>query len=157
MHNSGQKDCQRCLNNPRQQILDSEDSEPTWRTVESPQGIDDFTIVLPELTDMAACELKVYDGLDRLWRMVERYKMTAPIAIRVVDNKARCVRAIRGTRNQAAGWQLEEETNAVTPPLGGEVEYPLNINLQDAKGNILKMRIQLGIPKPELRSNPFHD
>jgi hypothetical protein len=43
-----------------------------------PKGIDDFTIVLPELTDMAACELKVYDGLDRLWRMVERYKMTLP-------------------------------------------------------------------------------
>jgi hypothetical protein len=41
-----------------------------------PQGIDDFTIILPELTDMAACELKVYDGLDQLWRMVERYKMT---------------------------------------------------------------------------------
>jgi hypothetical protein len=58
-----------------------------------PQGIDDFTIVLPELTDMAACELKVYGGLDRLWRMVERYKMAAPIAIRVADNKARCVRA----------------------------------------------------------------
>ena len=109
-----------------------------------PKGIDDFTIVLPELTDMAACELKVYDGLDRLWRMVERYKMTAPIAIRVVDNKARCVRAIRGTRYQAAGWQLQDE-------------YPPNINLQDAKENILKMRIQLGIPKPELRSNPFHD
>jgi hypothetical protein len=45
-----------------------------------PQGIDDFTIVLSELTAMAACELKVYDGLDQLWRMVERYKMTAPIA-----------------------------------------------------------------------------
>ena len=41
-----------------------------------PQGIDDFTIILPELTDMAACELKVYDGLDQLWRMIERYKMT---------------------------------------------------------------------------------
>jgi hypothetical protein len=122
-----------------------------------PQGIDDFTIVLPELTDMAACELKVYDGLDRLWRMVERYKMTAPIAIRVVDNKARCVRAIRGTRYQAAGWQLQDETTAGASPLGGEVEFPLTINLQDAKGNILKMRIQLGIPKPELRSNPFHD
>jgi len=39
-----------------------------------PQGIDDFRIILPELTDMAACELKVYDGLDQLWRMVERYK-----------------------------------------------------------------------------------
>jgi hypothetical protein len=30
-----------------------------------PQAIDAFTIVLPELTDMAAYELKVYDGLDR--------------------------------------------------------------------------------------------
>ena len=44
------------------------------RTVEVLQGMDDFTIVLPELTDMATCELKVYDGLDRLWRMVERYE-----------------------------------------------------------------------------------
>jgi hypothetical protein len=61
-----------------------------------PQAIDDFTTVLPELTAMAACELKVYDGLDLLWRMVERYKMTAHIAIRVVDKKARSVRALRG-------------------------------------------------------------
>jgi hypothetical protein len=68
-----------------------------------PLRIDDFTIVLPELTDMAACELQVYDGLDRLWRMVQRYKMTAPVAIRVVDNRARCLRAIRGTGYQAAG------------------------------------------------------
>ena len=43
-----------------------------------PQAIDDFTIVLPELTEMAACELKVYDGLDRSLRMVERHTMTAP-------------------------------------------------------------------------------
>jgi hypothetical protein len=35
------------------------------------QTIDDFTIILPELTDMAARELKVYGGLDRLWRMVD--------------------------------------------------------------------------------------
>jgi hypothetical protein len=35
-------------------------------TVEMPQGIDDFTIVPPESTDMAACKLKVYDGLDQL-------------------------------------------------------------------------------------------
>lgn len=122
-----------------------------------PQGIDDFTIVLPELTDMAACELKVYDGLDRLWRMVERYKMTAPIAIRVVDNKGECVRAIRGIRYQAAGRQLEDETTAVAPPLGVEVEFPLTINAQDAKGNILKMRVQLGVPQPELLSNHSHD
>ena len=56
------------MNNPRQRIVDSEDSEPTEKTVEMPQGIYDFTIVLHELTNMAACELKVYDGLDRLWR-----------------------------------------------------------------------------------------
>jgi len=122
-----------------------------------PQAIDDFAIVLTELSDMAACELKVYDRLDRLWRMVERYKMTAPIAIRVVDNKARCVRAIRGTRNQAAGWQLEDDTTAGAPPLGGEVEFPLTINSQDAKGNILKMRVQFGVPKPEPLSNHSHD
>ena len=114
-----------------------------------PQEIDDFTTVLPELIDMAACELKVYEGLDRLWRMVERYKMTAPIAIRVVDNKARCVRAIRGTFYQAGGWQLlEDQTTAVAPPLGGEVEFPLTIHVQDAKGNILKIRALLGVPKP---------
>jgi len=122
-----------------------------------PQGIDDFTIFLPELTEMAAGELKVYYGLDRLWRMVERYKMTAPIAIRVVDNKASCVRTIRGNRYQAAGWQLEDETTAAAPPLGGEVESPLTINVQDAKGNILKMRLQFGIQKPELLSNHSHD
>jgi len=119
--------------------------------------IDDFTIILPELTDMAACELRAYDGLDQLWRMVERYKMTAPIAIRVFDNKARRVRAIRGTRNQAAGWQLEDETTAVAPVLGGKVEFPLTINSQDAKGNILKMRVQLGVPKPKPFSNHSYD
>ena len=92
-----------------------------------------LTIVLPELIDMASCELKVYDGLDRLWRMVERYKMTAPIVIRVADNKARCVRAIRGARYQAAHWQLRDEPtacirdNRVAPPLGSEVEFPLTI------------------------------
>ena len=122
-----------------------------------PQGIDGFTIVLPKLTDLAACELKVYEGLDRLWRMVERYKMAAPIAIRVVDNKARCVRAIRGTHYQSGGWQLEDETTAVAPPLGGEVEFPLTINAQHAKGNILKMRLQPGVPNPELLSNHSHD
>jgi hypothetical protein len=122
-----------------------------------PQGIDDFTIVLPELTEMVAGELKVYDGLDRLWRMVERYKMIAPIAITLVDNKGRCARTIRGSRYQAAGWQLEDETTAAAPPLGGEVEFPLTINVQDAKGNILKMRLQFGVQKPELLSNHSHD
>ena len=121
------------------------------------QKIDDFTIVLPEWTDWAECELKVYGGLDRLWRMVERYKMTAPIAIGVLDNKARCVRAIRGTRSQAAGWQLEDEPTAVTPPIESEVEPPLTLNVQDAKGNVLKMRLQLGVPKPEPLSTHSSD
>ena len=83
--------------------------------------------------------------------------MTAPIAIREVDNKGGCVRAIRGIRYQAASWQLEDETTAVAPPLGGEVEFPLTINAQDAKGNILKMRLQLGVPKPEPLSKHSHD
>lgn len=110
-----------------------------------PQVIDDFTIVLSELTDMATCGLEMYDGLARLWRMIERYKMTAPVAIRVVDNKARCVRAIRGTRDQAVGWHLEDETIAAGSPLGGEVEFPLTLNSQDAKGNILKMRLHFRV------------
>jgi hypothetical protein len=61
-------------------------------------AMDDFTIVLPELADIGSGDLKVYDGLDQLWRMVERYKMTAPITITVVDKTARHVRAIRGHR-----------------------------------------------------------
>jgi len=115
-----------------------------------PQRIDDFTIVLPELTDMVTCELETYDGLDRLWRMVERRKMTAPIAIRVVDNKARCVRAFRGDRHPTTGWQLEEESPSVKAPFGDEVEFPLTINTQDTKGNILKMRLELAVePEPD--------
>jgi hypothetical protein len=78
-----------------------------------PQGVDDFTIILVERYDMAACELRVYEGLDQLWRMVERYKMTASVTIRVVDSQAKCVRAIRCTRNPTAGWQLEDETAVV--------------------------------------------
>jgi hypothetical protein len=88
-----------------------------------PQGIDDFTIVLPELTDMAACELKVYDGLDRLWRMVERYKMTAPIAIRVVDNKARCVRAIRAVPLHADAGTKNIEVLPVAPLLQEKLSF----------------------------------
>lgn len=108
-----------------------------------PQGIDDFTIVLSEWTDMATCKLEMYDGLDRLWRMVERYKLTAPIAIKVVDNKARCVRILRGSRGPTTVWQLEDEAPSVNPPIGDEAEFPLTIETKDAKGNILKMKLQL--------------
>ena len=89
--------------------------------------------------------------------MVEKYKMTAAIAIRVSDNKARCARVLRGNRYQSASWQLEEETTAVESLPGGDVEFPLSINVQDAKGNILKMRVQLGVPKPGHLSNHSHD
>lgn len=108
-----------------------------------PQGIDDFTIILPELTDVVTGELKIYHGLDQLWRMVEHYKMTAPLAIRVIDNKARCVRTIRGNHQPTNGWQLEEVTPSAESVLGAEVEFPLTINAQDAKGNILKMKLQV--------------
>ena len=112
--------------------------------------MDDFTIILPELTDMTSCDVKVYEGLERLWRMVERYKMTAPITITVVDKTARHVRAIRGDRTQAGAWQLEDTLTAATPPLEGEFESALTISVKDAKGNILKMRLQLEAAKSEL-------
>ena len=108
-----------------------------------PQAIDDFTIILPELTDLVTGELKTYDGLDQFWRMVEHYKMTAPLAVRVIDNKARCVRTIRGNHHPTTGWQLIDDTPSVKPAPDGEVEFPLTINTKDARGNILKMKLQL--------------
>jgi hypothetical protein len=117
-----------------------------------PQGVDDFTIILPEWYDMAACELRVYEGLDQLWQMVERYKMTAPVTIRVVDSQAKCVRAIRCTRHPTAGWQLEDETAVVGSPLVRTLDFPLTINSQDAKGNILKIRVRFGTPRHEAGS-----
>ncbi len=113
-------------------------------------AMDDFTIILFESADMISCELKVYEGLDRLWQMVERYKMTAPIAITVVDKAARDVRTIRGVRTHAGAWQLENTSFAAAPPLEGEVEFPLTIKVQDANGNILKMRLQLDAARPEV-------
>jgi hypothetical protein len=110
-----------------------------------PQGIDDFTLVLPELTDVATCGLQMYDRLDQLWRMIERYKMTVPIAIRVVDNKARCIRAIRGTRDQSGRWHLEDERTTTESLPEGVFEFPLSLTSRDAKGNILKMRLQFGV------------
>jgi hypothetical protein len=102
-----------------------------------------FTIILPELTDVVTGELKIYDRLDQLWRMVEHYKMAAPLAIRVIDNRARCVRTIRVNHHPTAGWQLADDTPSVKQAPGDEVEFPLTINTQDAKGNILKMKLQV--------------
>ena len=117
--------------------------------------MDDFTIILPELTDMTSSDLKVYDGLDRLWRMVERYKMTDPITITVVDKTARHVRVIRGHRIQAGTWQLEDTLTAATPPVQDELEFPLTINVKDANGNILKMRLQLEVALTQKKVEPL--
>ena len=106
-----------------------------------PQEIDDFVIALGELTDMGACDLKVYSDLDGLWRMIHRYKMTSPISISVVDSKEACVRAICGNHDHATGWQLKDETSVVASAAGPE--FPLTLRVQDARGNILKMRLQL--------------
>jgi hypothetical protein len=35
-------------------------------------------------------------------------------------------------------------------PRSGEVKFPLTINVQDAKENIWKMKLQLEVAKPEL-------
>ena len=121
-----------------------------------PHAMDDFTIILPALPDMASCDLKLYGALDRLWRMVERYKMATPITITVVDKVARNVRAIRGYRIQAGAWQLEDTVTAATPPSDGEFEFPLIINVQDAKGNILKMRLPLEVAKTEISQKKAH-
>jgi hypothetical protein len=44
---------------------------------------------------------------------------------------------------------LGDTPTAATPPLKGGVEFPLSINVQDAKGNILKMRLQLKVTTPK--------
>jgi hypothetical protein len=108
-----------------------------------PREIDDFTIALHHSTDMGACDLEVYRGLEGLWRMVERYAMRSPISISVVDNKAGQVRSICGNHHQATGWKLSDQTPTLAPASAGNVEFPLTMRVQDAKGNILKMRLQV--------------
>lgn len=111
----------------------------------SHQQIDDFTIIVPERIDIAHCEVEVYERLDRLWKMVERYKMTAPLAITIFDSEARCLRVLRGVRNRIGGWHLEDQASEVTPHIEGEVQSALILNAKDAKGNVLKMRLELEI------------
>ena len=105
--------------------------------------VDDFTIVLPQLRDMGACELKVYSEITQLWQMVERYKMTTPITIKIVDHNDGYIRTIRARHDQIAGWQLHDEPTAIDQIAAAAVEFPLTIRVEDAKGNILKMRLQL--------------
>lgn len=103
------------------------------------QPLDDFTIPLPPSTDMGACDLKVYSDLERLWRMVARYAMTSPLTITVLDNKTERVRSICGNHHQASGWKLQDE---IEPAVAHNAEFPLTIRVQDARGNILKLRVQ---------------
>ena len=118
-----------------------------------PQEVDDFTIHLHQPTDMGMCDLKVYSNLERLWRMVDRYKMKAPISISVVDSNKACVRAICGNQDPTTGWQLNDETSSMAQASKTEVdfEFPLTIRVQDARGNILKMKLQLNVAKPNSR------
>jgi hypothetical protein len=102
--------------------------------------VDDFTIPWHESADMGACDLKVYSDLDRLWRMVDRYKMKSPISICVVDRNDACIREIGGIHDPATGWHLNDETSVVVPVDGPEL--PLTLRVRDARGNILKMRVQ---------------
>ena len=108
-----------------------------WRTV------DDFTIVLPQLGDMGACELNVYSEINQLWQMVERYKMTTPITIKIVDHNDGYIRTIRGHHDQIAGWRLRDEPSAIDQIAAGAVEFPLTIRVEDTKGNVFKMRLQV--------------
>jgi hypothetical protein len=97
---------------------------------------DDFTILLSEGTDILTCDLNVYLGLHHLWRMVERYKMTTPVAFRVIDNQARCVRSFRGILTTEGNWQLEEMDLPESAVQASALEFPLNINSQDASGHL---------------------
>src|SRR6266404_4128625 len=106
--------------------------------------VDDFTIVLPQLRDMGACDLEVYNEITQLWQMVERYKMMTPITIKIVDHNDECIRTIRGRHDEIDGWQLHDEPSAIGQTAAPAVEFPLTIRVEDAKGNILKMRLQVG-------------
>jgi hypothetical protein len=66
--------------------------------------------------------------------------MTSPLTITVVNNKAERVRSIRGNHHETIGWELKDE---IEPPVAGNAEFPLTIRVQDARGNILKLRLQL--------------
>src|SRR5882762_4665135 len=105
--------------------------------------VDDFTIVLPQLGDMGACELKAYSEITQLWQMVERYRMTTPITIKIVDHKDGYVRTIRGRHDPIADWQLLDEPRSIDQMAAAAVEFPLTIRVEDAKGNVLKMRLQI--------------
>lgn len=66
--------------------------------------------------------------------------MTSPLTITVLDNKAERVRSICGNHDEATGWKLQDE---IEPAVAGNAEFPLTIRAQDARGNTLKLSVQL--------------
>ena len=50
---------------------------------------------------------------------------------------------IRGRHDQITGWQLFDEPRAIDQIAAAAVEFPLTIGVEDAKGNVLKMRLQV--------------
>lgn len=66
--------------------------------------------------------------------------MTSPLTITVLDNKAERVRSICGNHRQATSWELKNE---IEPAVARTAEFPLTIRVQDARGNILKLRVEL--------------
>jgi len=69
--------------------------------------------------------------------------MTKPIPVKIVDHNDGYIRTIRGRHDQIAGWQLHDEPSAIGQTAAAAVEFRLTIRVEDAKGNILKMRLQL--------------
>ena len=69
--------------------------------------------------------------------------MTTPITIKIVDHNDGYIRTIRGRHDQVAGWQLHDEPSFIDRTATGAVEFPLTIRVEDAKGNVLKMRLQV--------------
>jgi hypothetical protein len=112
-----------------------------------PHEVDDFTIPLHQSIDMCVCDLKVCNDLDRLWRMVDRYKMTPPVSISVVDRNEACVRSICGNLAHATGWHLKDEALVVAPVDGHE--FPFTPRVRDARGNIVKMKLQFEVARPK--------
>jgi hypothetical protein len=105
---------------------------------------DDFTIVLDEPGNMESCGIEVFEGFTQLWKLVQRYGMKTPLAITVVDSQSICIRTLRAVHDGSGRWQLTDETSPTSEAHEGKsITFPLTINSKDARGNVLKVRVQL--------------
>jgi hypothetical protein len=106
--------------------------------------MDDFTITLDEPRNMESCGMEVFEGLDQLWKLVERYGRETPLTINAVDSQPVCVRTLKAVRDRTGTWKLTEETPPTSAAFEGRtVAVPLIINSKDLSGNILKLRVEL--------------